>query len=424
MTLYAQEGAAVKWKVLDDQTNTGEEGLFLFADKHLGQSSGSVYHRLSSWGEPFPEGFDYSDTLYRNWCVMFYENSLTAGEQSAVLATIKGDQAYETEDGLRFAADSDILSGEKIFCLSAEEADSREYGFTDNASRLPSNVITRGGYWLRSLTEDDNTKACIVDDTGQFLVNAYTIASAQIGGNVRPAFNLDPDAVALISPATGGKADGVGSTLEAVPDYSGNEWKLTLLDENRSFSVKTDAASAAPGEAITVGYTGAGQGAGEYVTAMICSEEGSILYYGHIAQGSESGEAAITIPRDLAEGNYTLQVFSEQCNGDRMTDYASDPQEITLSVSEEKEPEDPEGEGTGGVDPGEEGTGGKEPDGEDPDRNGGQPAGGKAEDGDISGAPQTGDKTTVFPYAAALAASSGAMLLLTGIRIKKNKRGQ
>lgn len=115
MTLYAQEGEAVKWKVLDDQTNTGEEGLFLFADKHLGQSSGSVYHRLSSWGEPFPEGFDYSDTLYRNWCVMFYENSLTAGEQSAVLATIKGDQAYETEDGLRFAADSDILSGEKSF---------------------------------------------------------------------------------------------------------------------------------------------------------------------------------------------------------------------------------------------------------------------------------------------------------------------
>lgn len=188
--------------------------------------------------------------------------------------------------------------------------------------------------------------------------------------------------------------------------------------------MKTDAASAAPGEAITVGYTGAGQGAGEYVTAMICSEEGSILYYGHIAQGSESGEAAITIPRDLAEGNYTLQVFSEQCNGDRMTDYASDPQEITLSVSEEKEPEDPEGEGTGGENPGEEGTGGKEPDGEDPDRNGGQPAGGKAEDGDISRAPQTGDKTTVFPYAAALAASSGAMLLLTGIRIKKNKRGQ
>ena len=151
MTLYAQEGAAVKWKVLDDQTNTGEEGLFLFADKHLGKPSGSVYHRLSSWGESFPEGFDYSDTLYRNWCVMFYENSLTAGEQSAVLATIKGAEEYETEDGLRFAADSDIPSGERNFCLSAAADDTCEHGFVDNAPRLHTNVITRGGHWQRSL---------------------------------------------------------------------------------------------------------------------------------------------------------------------------------------------------------------------------------------------------------------------------------
>lgn len=47
-----------------------------------------------------------------------------------------------------------------------------------------------------------------------------------------------------------------------------------------------------------------------------------------------SGTASVTIPSDLAAGSYTLKVFSEQYNGDKKTDYASDFVNIPLTVTE------------------------------------------------------------------------------------------
>ena len=46
----------------------------------------------------------------------------------------------------------------------------------------------------------------------------------------------------------------------------------------------------------------------------------------------ENGEISLTIPDTLAEGTYTLNVFSEQYNGDYKTDYASAFETFTLTV--------------------------------------------------------------------------------------------
>ena len=66
--------------------------------------------------------------------------------------------------------------------------------------------------------------------------------------------------------------------------------------------------------------------------SCFCNDNDDVLSYGNIAQSSASGTASVTIPGGLAAGDYTLKVFSEQCNGDKKTDYASDFQDISLTV--------------------------------------------------------------------------------------------
>ena len=127
----------------------------------------------------------------------------------------------------------------------------------------------------------------------------------------------------------GGKPDG---GLTPIPEYSGNEWKLTLLDSSRSFAVTKKTADAAPDDTITLNYKGATTGINEYISAIIADSSGA-RYYGRVAQPTaESGTVEIKIPSDIAPGDYTLKMFSEQCNGDYNTDYASNFTDIALTV--------------------------------------------------------------------------------------------
>lgn len=152
----------------------------------------------------------------------------------------------------------------------------------------------------------------------------------------RPAFNLNLQSVLFTSAAVGGKADtAVDENLTAVTNYAGSEWKLTLLDSSRIFSADVNgqtSASASAGGTVEITYTGAETGGNEYVSAMLCDSNDNVLYYGNIAQGSASGTASVAVPADLAVGDYTLKVFSEQCNGDKKTDFASAFQNINLVI--------------------------------------------------------------------------------------------
>lgn len=149
----------------------------------------------------------------------------------------------------------------------------------------------------------------------------------------RPAFNLNLNAVLFSSAADGGKTDAeIDSNLTEVGTGSA-EWKLTLRDTSRSFNASASNTLVRVGENLTVTYSGAGTGEKEYVSAMLADNSGNILYYGRIAQNSANGTASVEIPSDLTAGTYTLKVFSEQYNGDYKTDYASEFQDITLTVN-------------------------------------------------------------------------------------------
>ena len=182
-------------------------------------------------------------------------------------------------------------------------------------------------WWLRSPGSHAYYVA-VVDPDGSVHYSGYTIRIYRTRG-VRPAFNLNLNSVLFTSAAAGGKPDG---GLTAVSEYSGNEWKLTLLDSSRSFAVTKKTADAAPGDTVTLNYKGATTGINEYISAIIADSSGA-QYYGRVAQPTaESGTVEIKIPSDIAPGDYTLKMFSEQCNGDYNTDYASNFTDIALTV--------------------------------------------------------------------------------------------
>ena len=339
------DNSPIKWRVLDEQTNTQNEGLFLLSDVLLGTgTNGGVYFDSTS---PYGNAWQGSDA--QDWCKTFYSDSLTTQEQSAVLETTKSDTAFTSSTySVSFAASENILNGDKVFFLSAEEAENSAYGFQNDTARIANYGNSAGVWWLRSPYADITDRAGVVDDSGR--VRRSIVDSDWAA---RPAFNLNLNSVLFTSAAEGGKSTAAASggnqggeaadAIFKIDDYDGSEWKLTLLDSSRQFSVTEETASGKPGDTITLNYTGAtvynaDTAPNEYISVIIADDSGA-QYYGRITQPtSAEGQVEITIPTSLVDGTYTLNVFSEQYNGGanddtKLTDYASAFETVSLTVS-------------------------------------------------------------------------------------------
>ena len=324
--------APIKWRVLDDQANTGEPGLFLLSDALLGTgSNGDVYFDNTN---PYSNTWQGSDA--QAWCNTFASSNLDSRELAAILETTKSDAAFTSSKySIPFAASENILNGDKVFFLSAEEAENSAYGFTDDNARIANYGNSAGYWWLRSPNANYTYSAGLVRNIGH--VYNYNVNNARAA---RPAFNLNLNSVLFTSAAAGGKsASGMDSGLAAVGDYDGNEWKLTLLDENRDFSISDAEIS---GNTVTFSYSGAQTGTNEYISAVI-EDNGEITHYGRILQlnGTANGasvKASLTLPDGVTlNDTVKLYVFNEQCNGNYKTDYASAFQDISLAVTLPKE---------------------------------------------------------------------------------------
>ena len=333
------DSSAIKWRVLDTKTNTGESGLFLLSDALLRTgSSGGVYFDNSG-----KDSNAWQNSTAKEWCGTFYNSNFSEGEQGAVLATTKSDGEFTSKNDTKFAASENILNVDKVFFLSAEEAENSAYGFTNDKARKAYYGNSAGEWWLRSPVANGTYFAGRVSEYGR--VGMHNVDSYWAA---RPAFNLDLNSVLFTSAAVGGKipaGNGGGNqggeaddAIFKIGDYNGNEWKLTLLDRSRDFRVTEETASGKPGDTITLNYTGATPRENEYISVII-AEGSDAQYYGRVAQPtSKSGTVAVKIPANLADGSYTLRVFSEQYNGGenddtKLTDYASAFEAVTLNVS-------------------------------------------------------------------------------------------
>ena len=249
---------------------------------------------------------------------------LTTEENAAVKKRALTSGSYDGEN-------TDCVSGTQVnnavfWPLSAKEAIAVNNDLRALEPAHPNWVTT--AWWLRSPGSDKYHLAVVRSD-GSVQYSGHTILIFNNHRTVRPAFNLNLNSVLFASAAVGGKPDG---GLTEVPEYSGSEWKLTLLDSSRNFAVTKKAVSAAPDDTVTLNYSGATTGINEYISVILADNNGA-QYYGRVAQPTaESGTLEIKIPSDIAPGDYTLKVFSEQYNGDCKTDLASAFADVTLTV--------------------------------------------------------------------------------------------
>ena len=236
---------------------------------------------------------------------------------------------------------SGSYNGENTDCVAGAQVDNAvfwplsiaEASAVNNDLRIADKEHTKWAssyWWLRSPGTSAYVVA-VVKGNGSVSCAGHSLGT-EIG--VRPAFNLNLNSVLFASAAVGGKPDG---GLTPIPEYSGNEWKLTLLDSRRNFAVTEKTVSAAPDDTVTLNYKGATTGKNEYISVILADNNGA-QYYGRVAQPTaESGTVEIKIPSDIAPGDYTLKVFNEQYNGDYNTDYASNFKDIALTVENRPE---------------------------------------------------------------------------------------
>ena len=249
---------------------------------------------------------------------------LTTEENAAVKKRALTSGSYDGEN-------TDCVAGGQVdnavfWPLSAKEAIAVNNDLRALDPAHPNWVTT--GWWLRS-PGSDKYHLAVVRSEGSVQYSGYSVLIFNNYRTVRPAFNLNMNSVLFASAAVGGKPDG---GLTEVSKYSGNEWKLTLLDSRRNFAVTKKAVSAAPDDTVTLNYKGATTGINEYISVILADNNGA-QYYGRVAQPTaESGTVEIKIPSDIAPGDYTMKVFNEQYNGDCKTDLASAFADVTLTV--------------------------------------------------------------------------------------------
>ena len=249
---------------------------------------------------------------------------LTTEENVAVKKRALTSGSYDGEN-------TDCVAGGQVdnavfWPLSAKEAIAVNNDLRALEPAHPNWVTS--GWWLRS-PGSNKYHVAVVRSDGSVQYSGYSMLIFNNHRTVRPAFNLNLNSVLFASAAVGGKPDG---GLTPIPEYSGNEWKLTLLDSRRNFAVTEKTVSAAPDDTVTLNYSGATTGANEYISVIIADNNGA-QYYGRVAQPTaESGTVEIKIPSDIAPGDYTMKVFNEQYNGDCKTDLASAFADVTLTV--------------------------------------------------------------------------------------------
>ena len=334
----------IKWRVLDTKTNTGETGaLFLMTDECLYPLPGDLYACYIQFNPANkPNRHLWKDSTLQDWFKnTFYsgENSaFTSAERALIPATTQASSVYSYKapndppyfPPMRFQICA--LEAEHVFAPSIQDIMNADYGFIDSTSRIAGPIDSSGRgtrYWLRSFEISEQLPFCVGHDAS---------LNGDYGDNlsaVRPAMNLSTagNNILFISAAEGGKPAG---GLAEIPEYTGNEWKLTLKDSSRSgFSVTTaEVSTSTKGGTVEISYNDAKTGANEYISALIFDDVGNVIYYGrsNASLTEKDGTAQLTIPAGFAEGTYTMKVFNEQYNGDCKTDLASGFADVTLTV--------------------------------------------------------------------------------------------
>ena len=305
----------VKWLVLKNESNE----LFLLSDQILDRMEYNKVDGKIKWPQStirsWLNGLNENNGIGEGPIDYSSDNFLDTAFSDKEQAVIQSETIEEKNDNIALLSYTDFNNVPQ---------DKKEPTVTDYSIGLGSNDTK---WWIRPTSTY----------YGNGTYSMYVLTNFPVGNStrlnyfygVRPAFHLDLNSALFTSAAVGGKSSGaVGAdALKQVEPYDGSEWKLTLKDDSRnSFSASVAAHS---GNIAYIDYSGAAAGANEYISAIVTDSNNTIQYYGRIAKSTASdGSTGINVS-SVPSGD-TLWVFSEQYNGDKMTDYASNLVRVNL----------------------------------------------------------------------------------------------
>ena len=214
-----------KWLVLDAaHTNMGTDGIFLVSLNLIGGEDGktvvfrdigdvsvSFSNRGEAYAQDHPGVTDYQGSDLQRFLSDFLNSHFSEAERQALLPTVKSDAGIAipgfglplpgaAAGTVDFDPAENILNGDRLFPLSAEEAVNPAYGFTDNTSRVAQYKGAANGYWLRS----PHIPTFPLDVGFVFSFGAvmdYPVSAKSMfamDAYVRPACNLDTAGIAAL----------------------------------------------------------------------------------------------------------------------------------------------------------------------------------------------------------------------------------
>ena len=322
----------VKWRVLSAKgdtaksyqggagnTSTKSNALFMLSEDVLEQT------QFGGAGNKKWEG-----STAESWCDGFKTGALTEEEQLAVFTTVSksGANGGTYNNNVFDRKYSSLLrsTGNKVFFLSVIEANDSAYGFSDDNARKANG----GAWWLLSRTTKGYGYFGTVSSDGAF----QSTAANRLAG-ARPALNLDKRQVLFTSAANNSSHKDFPSVPES---YTGHEFKLTLKD-GKSFA---DGAEVVGGRTtvdkhatITIQHKALSEFNAGYtnVTAALTDTSGNLLYYGSVNTDTSATSSSVTLPEELADGEYKLFLYGEVWNGEKQSDFASTtPFSTTITI--------------------------------------------------------------------------------------------
>lgn len=186
-------------------------------------------------------------------------------------------------------------------------------------------------WWLRS--PDDGINAYVGDYGG----GHYYVILAPTLWAIRPALKLNLESVIFTSDASGASAKssataGSGNLVGALAPTGAV--KLTVVDDGQTLDVYgLNSGSGTSALTFTYDEDTAITGTNQYVSCVLEDVSGDVKYYGKLENLGTSASGTVSVPlTGVVNGTYTLKIFAEQANGDRLTDFASQPFEIEIAV--------------------------------------------------------------------------------------------
>ena len=358
----------VKYRVLDKATTKfGGNTLFLDCDSMLykakfNENTPPQGHNSNEWAySSIKIGLSGNAFLEKDGCFTELEKKAIAESTVEAHDLVEGTGAGNVSSRTKINFGKYVaLNNEQVFLLDAEDASNSEYGyFTDeNGSDDYHNRLKTGSvldwtgsaleeWWLRSANNNNYLHVGNVSGCGNLVTNNV---SKEFG--VSPAFNVNLSSVIFTSLIS--NTGNAGSP--------GAEYKLTLKDDNMNIAVTDGKAVTRKDDTVTVPYTittGTNAGNATQVSVLITDkpyEAGKAVTTGfdyqklNVGTWSPSGTGTFDIPntyRDKISGkDYHIYILAEDVNGEKETDYASEPVEIkeihthNLKHYDRKEPSD------------------------------------------------------------------------------------